>query len=92
MSTFSVELRIPEALRELGYSAEEICREVPTLLVLKRFRDGVISSGRAAQILGLSRRDFLDLLAKERVPFYDPSDSDLAAEFETIRRLNRGEP
>jgi len=92
MSTFTVELQIPEALQELGYSAEEIRREVPTLLVLKRFREGVISSGKAAKILGLSRRDFLELLAKERIPFYDPSDSDLAAEFGTIHRLIGGEP
>ena len=92
MSTFTVELKIPETLRELGYSAEEICREVPTLLVLKRFRQGLISSGKAAKILGLSRRDFLDLLAKEGVAIYDPSDSDLAAEFDTIQRLSGSKP
>ena len=51
MSTFTVEVKIPDALRELGYSAEEICREVPALLVIKRFREGQISSGKAAEIL-----------------------------------------
>jgi predicted HTH domain antitoxin len=42
-------------------------------LVLKRFRQGLISSGKAANILGWSRRDFLDLLAAEGIPLYDPS-------------------
>src|SRR5438270_9220011 len=85
MGTFTVE--IPEALRELGYSDEEMRREVPVLLVLKRFREGVISSAKAASLLGISRRDFLDLLTREGVPLYDPSDQELAEEWKTIRRL-----
>ena len=32
MSTFTLELQLPEALRELGFGDEEICREVPVLL------------------------------------------------------------
>jgi predicted HTH domain antitoxin len=89
MTTFTVELQIPESLHELGFTSEEICREVPTLLVLKRYREGLISSGKAAEILGLSRRDFIELLARERVALYDPSDDELQAELETIRRLER---
>jgi predicted HTH domain antitoxin len=87
MRSITVEIQIPEALRELGISDEEIRREVPILLVLKRFRQGHISSGKAAQLLGISRRDFLELLAKERIPVYDPDEQQLAEEFETIRRL-----
>ena len=90
MGTFTVELQIPEPLRELGFSAEEIRREVPVLLVLKRFREGLISSGKAACILGLARRDFLELLAKEGIPVYNPTDEELAAELGTIQRLSRG--
>jgi len=87
MKTFTVELQVPEALRELGYSSEEICRDVPALLVLKRFRQGVIGSGKAAGILGISRRDFFDLLAREGVPLYDPFDEEFANELKTIREL-----
>ena len=87
MRSITVEVQIPEALRELGISDEEIRREVPILLVLKRFRQGHISSGKAAQLLGISRPDFLDLLAKERVPIYDPGDQELADEFKTVRKL-----
>src|SRR5260370_1369809 len=84
MSTFTVQLNVPESLRELGYSAEELGREVPVLLVLKRFRQGAISSSKGASILGMSRRDFLDLLAREGVPIYDPTDDELASELKTI--------
>ncbi|MDA1274825.1 MAG: UPF0175 family protein [Verrucomicrobia bacterium] len=87
MSTFTVEVELPEALAALGFGPEEVRREVPLLLVLKRFREGAISSGKAAEVLGMSRRDFLDLLARERIPWYEPSDDELAEEFRTVQRL-----
>ena len=87
MSTFTVQVQIPEALRDLGYNEEEVRREVPVLLVLKRFRQGAVSSGKAADLLGLSRREFLDLLAREGVPVYDPTDQELADEWKTVQGL-----
>ena len=85
MGTFTVELKLPEALRDLGYSLEEIGREVPVLLVVRRFRQGAISSSKAAGVLGLSRRDFLDLLSREGIPVYDPTDQQLADELKIVR-------
>ena len=87
MSTFTVQVQVPEALRDLGYNEEEVRREVPVLLVLKRFRQGALSSGKAADLLGLSRREFLDLLAREGVPVYDPTDQELADEWKTVQGL-----
>lgn len=91
MGTVTVQVQVPEALRELGYSDEEIRRDVPVLLVLKRFRQGALSSGKAASLLGLSRRDFLDLLAREGIPVYDPTDQELEDECKTVRGLGATE-
>jgi predicted HTH domain antitoxin len=87
MPRSSINVEIPERIRDLVYSDEEIRREVPILLVLKRFRQRLISSSNAASILGLSRRDFLDLLSKEGIAVYDPTDEELAAELNTIKQL-----
>jgi predicted HTH domain antitoxin len=87
MATYTVQLEIPEEVRELGFTDEEIREHVPTLLVLKRFREGLISSGRAARILGISRRDFLDVLAREGIPLYDPPDEELHDELATAKKL-----
>ena len=87
MGTFALEMRLPEGLRELGFDDEEIRRGVPILLVLMRFREGAISSGKAARILGISRREFLDRLAREGLPVYDPTDEELTRELETIQTL-----
>lgn len=35
MSTFTVHVQVPEALRDIGYSNEEICREVPVRLPIR---------------------------------------------------------
>src|SRR5438132_1243813 len=84
MTTFTVQLEVPEGLRDLGYSDEEIRLEVPILLVLKRFRQRTISSDTAARILGMSRRDFLELLAREGIPLFDPTPSELEDELKTV--------
>jgi len=89
MRAFTVELEVPESLSELGFTPEEIRRELPVLLVLKRFREGAISSGKGAAVLGISRREFLDLLTREGVPLFEPTDEELAEEFKTVQRLAR---
>ncbi len=91
MSQITVQVQISVAFRELGYSDEELRREVPVLLVLKRFRQGLISSGKAAHILGWSRRDFLDLLSREGIPLYDPAEEELAEEWQTAQRFGVGQ-
>jgi predicted HTH domain antitoxin len=91
MSTISLQVPLPAGLRDLGYSDEEILREIPVLLVLKRFRQRAVSSGDAARLLGLSRREFLEILAREGIPLYDPSEQELEQELETIRQLKGAE-
>ncbi len=91
MSQITVQVQVSEAFRELGYSDEELRQEVPVLLVLKRFRQGRISSGKAARILGWSRRDFLDRLSREGIPLYDPAEEELAEEWKTAQRFGAGQ-
>jgi predicted HTH domain antitoxin len=47
--------------------------------VVKLYDVGRISSGKAARLLGISRRAFLDLLARYGVSEFDPT-MDVAAE------------
>ena len=90
MSQITVQMQVSDAFRELEYSDEELRQEVPILLVLKRFRQRLISSGKAARILGWSRRDFLDLLSREGIPLFDPSEEELAQEWQTAQRFGVG--
>lgn len=70
----------PEDLvRESGHtkgSLEALAREA---LLVRLYDLGRISSGRAAEVLGVTRREFLDLLSRYNVSEFDES-LDLAAE------------
>ncbi len=69
MKTISVE--IPEvAFSTLRMDGVELAAEMRNAALVKWYELGRISQGRAAEILGLSRRAFIDLLASYQVsPF-----------------------
>lgn len=63
-----IKIEYPQSLANtLKMSREEFVSEVKTGSMIKLFELGKISSGIAAKVLGLSRLDFLDLLAKYNV-------------------------
>jgi len=72
-----VEVRIPE---------EDLERVVRVELALRLYEKGFVSLGQARRIAGLSKRDFLELLARERIPIhYD--EKDLEEDVKVLREL-----
>ena len=55
------------------------------LALIDLFRRGEVSSGYAAQVLGMSREGFLDLLARHGVPAVDLSEEELRQDLEVAR-------
>lgn len=51
------------------------------------FRDKKLSLGKAAQLAGLNRLRFMDVLAKEGIVIFDYDESMLASELEGIAQL-----
>ena len=90
MQTTTMEITIPRALLSLGLGKEQAQKEVEKWLVISLFREDKVSSGKAASLLGISRRDFLALLDREGIAYLDYSDAELEAEFETARKLEVG--
>jgi len=73
-----VVLDIPqEILISLKETTQEFSRELLMLAAVKFFELGKLSSGRAAQLAGLSKISFLQSLAKYNVPIFDLSEDDL---------------
>jgi predicted HTH domain antitoxin len=70
MATLSIEL--PDTLLlGTGQSPDEFLKEARFLLSLKLFELGRISSGKAAEISGMSRLDFLFAAGRSGVPVAD---------------------
>jgi predicted HTH domain antitoxin len=68
MATMTIRVEVPEELSELGDSHEELAMRAQRSLVLDLLRDGMIGQARAARLLGITRWDILDLMARYRIP------------------------
>lgn len=75
------------SLSASGLTKEKIASESRKLLALKCFRDKVLSLGRAAELSGLSKWDFIEFLSDNDVPVLDYEAEELEREFETAERF-----
>ena len=88
MSNATFEVTVPPALVQYGFSQDHVQRNVNEWLVLSLFTDSHISSGKAANLLGISRIDFLALLRKRGIAYIDYSAQELAEEFDAVDELD----
>ncbi|MFN2230708.1 MAG: UPF0175 family protein [Anaerolineae bacterium] len=79
MGTVHVDLGkdIAVLLRGLHRPVDQAARE---LIVLELYRRGSISSGKAAQLLGMARFEFVRYASRLGIPFFDLTDEEWAAE------------
>jgi predicted HTH domain antitoxin len=75
------------SLSASGLTKEKIASESRKLLALKCFRDKVLSLGRAAELSGLSKWDFIEYLSDNNVPVVDYEEDELTREFETAEKF-----
>ncbi len=89
-ATFAV--RIPASLLAFGLSQDEVQRRVTEWIVLSLFAEDRISSGKAANLLGMSRVDFLALLRQRGIAYLNYTPDELAEEFEAVDALEINTP
>ncbi len=73
---------LPEAL---GKTPEEFEQELRFLVAAKLYEVGCISFGRAADLAGISRVDFLGKLGQYRVPIFNYPLEELEREIQEAR-------
>ncbi|WP_016778031.1 UPF0175 family protein [Anaerophaga thermohalophila] len=72
-----INIEYPKYLaNNLGLSEKDFQSEIKISSMVKLYELGRISSGIAAQVLGLSRVDFLDLLARYNVSVFGGYNTD----------------
>lgn len=88
MSEHQITVLLPEGLKELlPNPSGSISQEVIRLVVLELFNEGEISSGKAAELLGMSGESFRELLYQRNIPYFDYTKNEMQEEFTVIREL-----
>lgn len=81
MAPMKVEFELPgDLLAALAIPEADLGRRAQEWVVLELFQEGEISAGKAAEILGLSKVRFIDLLNERRLPYFDAEPGDLERE------------
>ena len=81
MSTVHVRLELPEELaRKLDPSGSDLPGRIRETLALDLFRRGAISTGKGAQLLGVSKRKFRALLHERGIPYFNLTAEELRAD------------
>jgi predicted HTH domain antitoxin len=80
-----VTVNVPrELLADVGLSAQTASAEILRAFVLSLYRRDRISSGKAAQLLGMHRMTFIRVLAEEKIPYLDYTPEELEAEIRAV--------
>ena len=86
-------LEYPDDLEQaVQVTPEELKTQLRLMAALKMFELGKISSGKAAELAGLSRVEFFEMCGRYRVPIvnYPPEEleAELGADWEATRRAS----
>lgn len=86
MGPASIELDrdLVDLLEELQRPAKEAARE---LIVLELYRQGEVSSGRAAQLLGKEREEFIRYAPERGIPYFQLEEDELQRELDIFTKL-----
>ena len=79
MTTISFEFE-PSAFGALRLAPNESAREMRIVAAVQWYAQGVVSQGKAAELAGLTRADFLDELHQRKVPACQVTPEELADE------------
>jgi predicted HTH domain antitoxin len=79
MTTISFEFE-PSAFGALRLAPNEFAREMRIAAAVQWYAQGMISQGKAAELAGLTRADFLDELFRRKVPACQVTPEELTEE------------
>jgi predicted HTH domain antitoxin len=86
MSTISLDLEedVVALLRQSNQPVERAARE---FIVLELYRRGAISSGKAAQLLGMARVEFIQYASRLGIPYFTMTEDEWKNERTQSHRL-----
>ncbi|MEW6606353.1 MAG: UPF0175 family protein [bacterium] len=86
MSVAQVEMP-DEVLAVLGTTKQQLSQKLKELAALKLFQEGKISSAKASELVGISRMEFIEVLAKNNIPFFRQTPDELAEDIAVAKEM-----
>jgi len=91
MSAVKAIINLPEdlylSLSSLGLTKDKLAQESRKLLALKFYKGKILSLGKAAELSGLSKWDFIEYLGENEVPVVDYDEDEIKREFRIVDQL-----
>jgi predicted HTH domain antitoxin len=87
MTALTLNTKIPNLMAQFGFSKSEVEKHLEEWLVLSLFTQERISSGKSAELLGMSRMEFLKLLHRYHINYFNFTDEELSEEFAAVKTL-----
>lgn len=82
----TIDLALEDELAALLHERHQpVERSARELIILELYRRGAISSGKAAQLLDMTRWEFVRHASRLGIPFFDMTDDEWDAEREMAR-------
>ena len=93
MKTEELKIKYPTGFEHAVHmTKEEIEQHIRLMAALKMFELGKISSGKAAELAGMSRTEFLEACGRYRVSIFnypdDEAETEIKKDLETARRTS----
>ena len=93
MKTEELKIKYPTGFEHAVHmTKEEIEQHVRLMAALKMFELGKISSGKASELAGMSRTEFLEACGRYRVSIFnypdDQAETEIKKDIETARRMS----
>lgn len=81
MSNLTVNLSLPrDLLGTLDIPEAQLASQILELVALELVRQGRISTGKGAELLGVAKADFIQILARHQVDYFTITPAELEAE------------
>ncbi len=77
--TATVELKLPDSVKLSDF-------DIKMTLAAKLYEDGTLSGGQAAELVGISKRSFLEQLGKYGVSIFGYTAEELKQDLERLRK------
>jgi len=86
LETISFEVS-QDILDTLKVGSDELLQRMRLLTAIDYFQENKLSLGKAAELAGMNRLDFMDILSKKKLVIFDYDESELNTELSGITQL-----